>query len=110
MTVSDRQTVAANSVVANALSGKSQEFLTSPSVLRFGHAAAAIGLFVTILVGNQVVMEDQEINAQNRMPIDPDDFIAEATGMQGDRIVVKLRNSTGAGIVAFTMVKITSLV
>ena len=104
--LSDRQSVAANAVVANALSGKTQEFVAEPSVIRFYITAAAVGLFATCLVGDEIVVEDQEVNAQNRMPIVPDDFLAEAGGLQGDRIVVKLRNSTGAAIVAFTRVEV----
>jgi len=107
--MSDRQVVAANSVVQNALSGKSQEFCRVPSRIRFGLTASAVGLFATIIVGNEVVAEDQEVSAQNRLPIDPDDYNYEAGGLRGDRIVVKLRNSTGAGITAFTGVKVEEL-
>ena len=104
--LTDRQSVAANSTVANALSGKTQEFLQRPSLLRFGLTAAAVGMFVTVLVGDTVLMEDQEVSAQNRIPIDPDDFLVEGAGLPGDRVVVKLRNSTAGAIVAFTAVKI----
>jgi hypothetical protein len=105
--MSDRQSVAANAVVQNALSGKTNEFITAPSIIRFGATAAAIGAFLTILVGNEVICEDQELNSQNRMPVDPDDFNYEASGMPGDRIVVKLRNSTGAAIICFVAVKVS---
>jgi len=109
MTLSDRQSVSANATVANAMSGKSQEFLSAPSLLRFFASAAAVGMFMTFLIGDRVILEDQEVNAANRMPLDPDDFLADAAGMPGERIVVKYRNSTAAAIVAFSQVKITPL-
>lgn len=109
MLLTDRRSVAANSTEANVLAGKTQEFCSVPSLIRFGNTAAAVGLFVTIIVGNEVIVDDQEASAQNRLPIDPDDYWAEAGAKAGDRIVVKLRNSTGAAIIGFTGVKITPL-
>ncbi len=105
-TMSDRQSVGANAVVANALSGKTNEFITEPSVVSLYSSAAAVGLFVTLIVGTEVVVEDQEVNAQNRMPQIPTDFIAQGGGLPGDRVVVKLRNSTAAAIIAFTLVQV----
>lgn len=106
MRMTDRQSVAANSVVQNALTGKSHEFISEPSAVRLFATGSAVGLFFTFIVGDTVVVEDQEVNAQNRMPITPDDFLAEAGGLPGDRIVVKIRNSTGAAITAFTSVEV----
>lgn len=104
--LSDRQSVAANSVVQNVLSGKSMEFLQAPSAIRAGVVAATTGLFATLLVGDEVIVEDQEVSNSNRYPIEPDDFLWEAVGLRGDRLVIKLRNSTAAAIVAFTAVKV----
>lgn len=104
--MTDRQTVAANSTVANVLQGKVHEFVSKPSVVRVYGQAAAVGLFMSVLVGNESVMQDQEIGAQNRMPIVPDDFVTEAGALPGDRIVVSLRNSTGAGVAGFTRVEV----
>lgn len=110
MLLTDRQSVAANTTVANVLSGKTQEFLSAPSIIRFGVNGSAVGLNCTIIVGNEVIVDDQEVSAQNRMPIDPDDYFAEAGGKAGDRIVLKLRNTTGGAITGFSGVKITPLV
>jgi len=107
--LTDRQSVAANTTIANALTGKSLEFLQGPSAIEFGVNAAAVGLFYTILIGTEVIVEDQEANSQNRLPIYPDDFLANGVGIQGNRLVIKLRNSTGAAIIAFSAAKITPL-
>lgn len=104
--MTDRQSVAANSTVNNVLAGKLHEFVTQQSVVRFYGTAAAVGVFMSALVGGESVVQDQEISAQNRMPIVPDDFIAEIGALPGDRILVSQRNSTGAPVVAFTRVEV----
>jgi len=104
--MSDRQSVGANATVANVLSGKVHEFLTGPSVVRFYGDASAVGLNTTFLVGNESIVQDQEVSAANRFPIIPDDFIAESGGISGDRVVISYRNTTGAAITAFTRVEV----
>lgn len=107
MIMTDRQSVAANATVQNAISGKTMEYLAAPSRVRVGINAAAIGLFATVIIGTNVVLEDQEVSSINRFPQDPEDFILDEPGLPGDRIVVKLRNSTGAAIITFSAVKVT---
>jgi len=101
-TMTDRQSVAANATVQNVLAGKIFEFAQRPSVLRLYATAAAVGLNVSFVVGARVIVDDQEVNAQNRMPLVPDDLLAEAGARPGERIVVRLRNTTAGAITAFT--------
>lgn len=101
-TMTDRQSVAANATVQNVLVGKLFEFASRPSIVRLYASAAAVGLNVSLLVGSRALVDDQEVNAQNRMPIVPDDFVAEGAARPGERIVVRLRNTTAGAIVAFT--------
>jgi len=104
--MTDRQSVAANAVVSNVVVGKIHEFLQRPSAVRLYACASAVGLNATLIVGNVTAMQDQEVNAQNRMPIVPDDFVVEAGGLGGERVVVQLRNTTAGAITAFTRVEI----
>lgn len=104
--MTDRQSVAANATVSTVCAGKMAEFIKEPSVVRLYGTASAVGLNMTLIVGEEVAIEDQEVNAQNRMPIVPDDFIAEAGGFTGERIVVKYRNTTGGAITAFSRVEV----
>jgi selenophosphate synthetase-related protein len=104
--MTDRQSVAANATVANAVSGKVHEFITRPSKVRLYGCASAVGLNMTFIVGNVTVMQDQEVNAQNRMPIVPDDWIVDAGAKPGDRVVLSYRNSTGGAITAFSRVEV----
>lgn len=106
MMMTDRQSVAANGTVANACAGKSAEFIKEPSIVRLYGTAAAVGMNMTLIVGEEIVLDDQEVNAQNRLPIVPDDFIVEAGAMPGDRIVLKYRNTTGAAIITFSRIDV----
>ena len=103
--MTDRQSVAANATVVNVLAGKIGEFLAAPgSVVLYG-SASAVGLNMSLVVGGAVIVDDQEVNAQNRMPLVPDDFVGGAAGMLGDRVIVRLRNTTGGAITAFSRVE-----
>ena len=106
MVMSDRQSVAANAVVSNSLSGKTDEFIQRPSIVKLYGTASAVGLNMSLIIGNRTFIEDQEVNAQNRMPLIPDDFVVAAAGIRGDRIVLKYRNTTGGAITAFARVEV----
>lgn len=106
MMMTDRQSVAANGTVANACAGKSAEFIKEPSVVRLSGCASAVGLNMTLIIGEEVILDDQEVNAQNRMPLIPDDVIVEGGAMPGDRIVLKYRNTTGAAITTFSRIDV----
>lgn len=104
--MTDRQSVGANATVANAVSGKVHEFLERPSKVRLYGAASAVGLNFTLLVGSQSFCQDQEVSAQNRLPITPDDWLVDAGGKKGDRIVLSYRNTTAGAITAFSRVEV----
>lgn len=107
--MTDRQSVAANTKTGNLLAGKTFEFAGRPSQVTLYASAAAVGLNVSLQIGNEVLVDDQEINAQNRMPLVPDDYVAKGGAFAGDRIVLTLRNTTGGAIVGFTRVDVDPL-
>ena len=86
--MTDRQSVPANTTIANALAGKSAEFLQEDSIVRLYAQASAVGMNISLIVGSEVGVEDQEIGAQNRMPLVPDDLIAEVGGFADRKSVV----------------------
>lgn len=100
------RSVAANAQTGNVLDGKPEQYLTRNSALSFYLVAAAVGIFATVLIGDSVVVEDQEISGINRFPIRPDDLFARAGGAGGDLIFVRLRNSTGAPILVNSVVDV----
>ncbi len=107
--MSDVRAVAANAIVDNILTGKIHEFASRPSVVRLLLTASAVGMFMSFLIGGEAVVQDQEIGAANRFPLDPDDFFAEFGATVGDRIVVQLRNSTGAAITVNSVVDVSPI-
>lgn len=102
--MTDRQSVAANATVQNVFAGNLNEFLQANSLVNLYASAAAVGLNMTLIVGDEIFLDDQEVSAQNRMPLVPDDLVVQAAGFQGDRVIVRYRNTTGAAIVAFARV------
>ncbi len=102
--MTDRQSVAANATVQNVFAGNLNEFLQANSLVNLYASAAAIGLNLTLIVGDEIFLDDQEVSAQNRMPLVPDDLVVQAAGFQGDRVIVRYRNTTGAAIIAFSRV------
>ena len=104
--MTDTQSIAANTTVANVLTGKSAEFVKEPSVVTFSATGSAIGLFLTAIVGEEVVIEDQAIPLTDRFPVLPDDTLAQAGGFPGDRVIVKVRNSTAAALTSWVRVDV----
>jgi len=103
------RSVAANSSTANVLDGKPEVYLSRNSALAFYLVAAAAGIMATILVGDSVVIDDQEVSSANRFPIRPDDLTTRAGGAGGDLVYVRLRNKTGAAVVVTTVVDVQGL-
>jgi len=106
MVMTDVQSLAANSTSANVLAGKLAEFLAERSVVRLLAAAAAVGVFASLLIGDSVLVDDQEISGVNRFPIKPDDLVDEGAGFEGDRLILRFRNNTGAAIIVKSRVEI----
>jgi len=111
-TMTDVRSVAANTTVANILAGKTNEFLTADSIVRVGAVAAAAGagMFMSLLIGDVVIVNDQELglaSVAGAMPRDPEDIVVDDVGQAGDRLVMSLRNSTALAIVVQSLVKTT---
>jgi len=99
--------VAANSTNDNVLSGSQYEFLPWNAVLEFGLAASANGLNADVFSGQDVLAESMLLSAANHIPIYPDDFTLNDVAAAGERIKVRLRNTTGGALTGFWSIKIT---
>ena len=104
MMMTDVTSVALNSTSANLLAGKAKEFLEEASIVRVGILGAAVGLKATLIIGNEVVIDDQEVPVGTTLPAFPDQVLAEAGGFAGDRLTLRLRNTTGAAIIGYTKI------
>ncbi len=102
--------IAANAQNDNVLSGKLHEFLGEHSRIVLAATASAAGSRLSLLIGGEAVVQDQEIGAGNRFPQLPQDFVAEGAGFPSDRIVIPVRNTTAAAITVQVSVDVIPIV
>lgn len=100
-------TIPANSTNDNVFSGSAFEFIRQPSVVSVGITAAAVGLFAYLQSGADIIAEEFTPPVQTRFPIVPDEFYYSDFAAPGDRMVLRVRNSTGAGIICRAIAQIT---
>lgn len=101
--------VAAGAAVENALSGSAFEFLRGNAIVSAGVNGSATGLVCNIQSGADIVVEESPVLVKTSMPTIPDDMYYNDVGVQGDRLVVRLRNTSGGALTARVLVQITPL-
>lgn len=99
--------VPANGVVDNILSGSSFEFLRGNSVISAGIVGSATGLVANIQSGADIVLEESPLLVKGTMPIVPDDMYYNDVGVGGDRLVVRVRNTTAGALTVRAIVQVT---
>jgi len=93
------QSIAANATSVNLLAGLAYEFLGADAHIVLAAVAAAVGMNMTFLAANGItVVDDTPISDANRFPSLPDDIIYEDNVPAG-RLILRVRNTTGAAIV-----------
>ena len=109
--ISDTRSLAANETVNNVLEGSQFEFLPYDAQLDFGIVGAgALGaILADVYSGQDVLMESGAISVLARFPVFPDDYTLTDVAAGGERIKVRLRNTTGAAIVVSTAVRVTPI-
>lgn len=101
--------VAGNTAVENLLSGSAFEFLRGNAVVSIGVTAAVTGVVVNIQSGADIVLEESAAYIKTQFPIIPDEMFYTDVGVAGDRLVVRVRNTTGGAIVVRCIVQVTLL-
>lgn len=91
----------------NLVSGSAFEYLRAPSLVSIGLVASATGGFATIQIGPTILLEESPPTVKTSMPTVPDDFLYQAYGAPGDRLVIRVRNPTGGAITFRTVVQVT---
>jgi len=99
--------IAANGVNENVIQGSQFEYLPYNSLLEFGLLGAATGLQADIYSGADIVAESYALAFKAGFPIYPDDYNLNDVAAAGDRVKVRVRNTTGAAIVLTYSVRIT---
>lgn len=92
--------LAANTTVENVFSGSAFEFARQNSLLNMSVVAPVTGLVVTIQVGSRVVLEESPvpIKATGFGSLQDDFYYSEGV-LAGERIITRIRNTTGGALV-----------
>ena len=101
--------VAAGAANENILAGSSFEFLRSNSIVSIGLTGSATGLVANIQSGADIVLEESPLLVKGTMPNIPDDMYYNDVGVAGDRLVVRVRNTSGGALTVRAVVQITSI-
>jgi len=101
--------IAANSSNENILSGSAFEFLRGNAVVSIGLTGAATGLVANIQSGADIVLEESPLEVKTTFPVIPDEMYYNDVGVLGDRLVIRVRNTTGGALVVRAIVQITPL-
>jgi len=103
-----RTSIPANDVNENVLAGSAFEILRGRAIVSMGITAQVVGLVANIQVGSTVVVEESPVFIKaNAFPVIPDEMFYNAAGVGNDRLVVRVRNTTGAAIDSRILVQIT---
>ena len=94
--LSDKRTVGIGATVDNILSGKFSEFLQEDSKISVALTSEVDSLFATVIVGNELLIDGQEVADTNASPRNPEDVLVQGFGQAGDRVIIKLRNGNAA--------------
>lgn len=84
--------VAAATVVEHVFKDKPDALVKVPSQVQFIVAGGGSLVFLTIQIGNEVVMDAQEINDITTWPKLPDEFLLVAAALPLDTINVRVHN------------------
>jgi len=90
--LSDKQTVGIGATVDNILAGKFSEFLQEDSKVSVAITSEVDLLFASVIIGNELLIDGQEVSDTNASPRNPEDVLVQGFGQKGDRVIVKLRN------------------
>jgi hypothetical protein len=101
--------IAANSTEDNLISGSSFEFLRGNAVVSIGMVGSATGLVASIQSGSDIVLEEAPLAVKTTMPTIPDDMYYNDVGTLGDRLVLRVRNTTAGALTVRAIVQITPL-
>lgn len=101
--------IGANAVNENILSGSAFEFLRSNAVVSIGLSQSAIGLVANIQSGADIVLEEASLEIKTGFPIIPDEMYYNDVGVAGDRLVIRVRNTTAGALTVRAIVQVTNV-
>jgi hypothetical protein len=104
-----KRTVLGVNGTANPLQGDQFEYLPFDAYVEVGIAADANGVLATVYSGSDLLQDEGPVTLKtiNVPPVYPDDFMLTDYAAAGDRLNIKLRDTSGVARTVMTLVKIT---
>lgn len=90
----------------NLFEGSIYEFLPWNAQIRAGVTASATGLEMTVNSGSDTILEEAPVNILATFPVIPDQLDIEDVAQHGERLVFKVRNTTGGALTARGLVQL----
>lgn len=87
--------IPANGINDNVLSGSAFEFIRSASIVSMGIVGSATGLVASIIAGGQTIVEESPLLVKAAFPSTEDDMYYQFGAAPNDRLVARVRNTTG---------------
>ena len=106
MMMQDRQSIAAGATVV-PFNGNVHEFLERDSLCEFAINGAATGLTFDLLIGTRTIVSGGYASEINRMGQYPEDFGISGGGLAGEKITLRVTNTTAGAVVCFSSCKLT---
>lgn len=95
--LSDQTDVAASTTVDNVLANKFNRVLQAPSKVTVAITGElAEDGFATVIVGREILIDDQLVPDTNAFPRNPEDILVQTVANAGEEIIVKVRNADAA--------------
>ncbi len=109
--ISTRDSVLTLVTVENVLTGSQFEFLPYDAFLEFGLTSAGVvgDFIVDVFSGQDILLESGEVSILNRQPVYPEDFSLNDVAAGGERIKIRIRNTSVGTLNFFTTLKITPI-
>lgn len=104
-----KRTVMTASGTSSPIEGDANEFVQVPSQVEVGIVADATGVLADVFSGSDQIADQIAVPVAtiNTNPKYPDDFFAVDAAMPGDRLRVRLRDTSGAIRTVVTCLRIT---
>lgn len=99
--------VAANTTVDNLVTGSIYEFMPFNASINVGMTASATGLVGTINTGSDTLLEESPLNIKATFPAIPDEMDLQDISAAGERLVVRIRNTTAGALTVRFLAQIT---
>ena len=101
--------VPANGTIDNLVTGSIYEFMPFNAALNIGMTGSAAGLVATINTGSDTLLEESPLNIKSTFPIIPDEMDLQDRTLAGERLVMRIRNTTAGALTIRALVQISPI-